>query len=53
LDVPALTPTQQDNVRQERAKYDGLDANFDTTNDWQEKKARLVAEKLKRTFGKS
>ena len=35
-----------------RAKYDGLDSNFDTTNDWQEKKARLVAEKLKKTFGK-
>jgi hypothetical protein len=35
-----------------RAKYAGLDTNFDTINDWQEKKARLIAEKLKKTFGK-
>lgn len=34
-----------------RARYDGMEAEFDTNDGWLDKKARRIAEKLTKTFG--
>lgn len=34
-----------------RARYDGIEVEFDTDNGWLDKKARRIAEKLTKTFG--